>query len=148
MPIRLVVAITVGAAAMSLLLPMLDTVEETQRREVTVEPDSQQIVLDSENGMQNVTIAVVTAEGEPIPDSTVIVSERSLPLVDGPHTFETGPDSNDVTVSVGERSAADVPVAFRRTQQRGTIELDVRPPSSGDFTVRSDKPELTVSKHG
>ena len=148
MPIRLVVAITVGTAAMSLLVPMLDTVEQTQQREVTVEPDRQQVVLDPENAMQDVTIAVVTAEGEPIPESTVIVSERSLPLVDGPETFETGPDSHEVTVSVGDSLAADVPVAFRRTQQRGTVELDVSPPSGGDFTARSDHPELTVSKHG
>lgn len=147
MPIRLVVAITVGTAAMSLLVPMLDTVEETKQTAVTVEPDSQQVVLDPETEMANVTIAVISGAGEPIPDSTVIVSERSLPLADGPQTFETGPDSHEITVSVGDTTRADVPVTFRKTQQRGTIELDVHPPSSGDFTVRSDHPELTVSKH-
>ncbi|MEF8936312.1 MAG: hypothetical protein V5A32_00040 [Halovenus sp.] len=148
MPIRLVVAVTVGAAAMSLLVPMLDTVEETQQTAVTVEPEHHQVVLDSETTMQDVTVAVVSAEGEPIPESTVIVSERSLPLVDGPQTFETGPDSHEVTLSIGDAPEADVPVSFRRTQQRGTIELGVRPPSNGEFTVRSDHPEITVSKPG
>jgi hypothetical protein len=148
MPIRLVVAITVGTAAMSLLVPMLDTVEQTQQTSVTVEPDSQQVVLDPETAMENVTIAVVSGEGEPIPDSSVIVSERSLPLVDGPQTFETGPDSHETTVSIGETAEADVTVAFQKSQQRGTIELDVHPPGSGDYKVRSDQPEVTVSKRG
>ena len=146
MPIRLVVAVTVGAASMSLLVPMLDTVEETQHTTITVEPEHRQVVLDSETGMQSVTIAVVSTEGDPITDSTVIISERSLPLVDGPQTFETGPDSHEVTVRIGTAPTADVPVTFRRTQQRGTIELGVRPPGSGEFTVRSDHPEITVSK--
>lgn len=145
MPIRLVVAITVGTAAMSLLFPMLDGVEETDRPTVTVEPDRSQIVLEPDS-TQRVTVAVLTADGKPVEGSTIVLSSGSAPLVDGPHTFESGSDSNRVTVTVGESQAADLTVDFRTTQNRGTIEIDVVPPSDGEYREQTEQPELTVSR--
>lgn len=147
MPIRLVVAITVGTAAMSMLVPMLDAVEETERHEVTVEPDSKHVVLDTESP-ERVTVDVVTADGQPVQESTVVFSAGSAPLTDGPYTVETGPDSNRVTVRVGESPVADLTVDFRTTQRRGTIEIGVVPPADEAFSERADHPEITVSKQG
>lgn len=145
MPIRLVVAITVGTAALSMLVPMLDAVEETERHEVTVELDSQHVVLDTESP-ERVTVDVVTADGEPVRDSTVVFSAGSAPLTDGPQTVDTGPDSNQVTVRVGESPEADLTVDFRTTQRRGTIEIGVVPPADEAFSAQATHPEITVSK--
>jgi hypothetical protein len=145
MPIRLVVAITVGTAAMSLLVPMLDGVEETDRSMVTVEPDRSQVVLEP-GSSRDITVDVVTTDGKPVEGSTVVLSSGSAPLEYGPHTFESGPDSHSVTVTVGESSAADLTVDFRTTQARGTIEIGVVPPARGEYDEWSEHPEITVSK--
>jgi len=145
MPIRLVVAVAVGAAAMALLVPMLEGVEQHDRPTVTVEPARHQIVLGSETAVRTVDIGVVTDDGRPIRDATVVLSSGSAPLVDGPHTLGTGPESSEVTVSIGESPAADLTVAFRATQQRGTIEIDVIPPDQTTYRRGTDHPELTVT---
>lgn len=143
MPIRLVVAITVGVAAAGLLLPLPDMVEQSTETTVTAQPDSQQLVVNSSVPSQDVTISVVTAEGEPVTDATVIVSERSLPVVDDPAVFETGPDSNEVEISIGKEDRHDIEVDFRETQARGTLDLDVKIPGGNEYEV-GDSPEITV----
>lgn len=145
MPIRLVVAVTVGAAALGLLVPMLDAVEQRQQTEVTAELDRQQVVLDSDSP-ETVRIDVVTTDGEPIQDATVLVSGESLPVEDGPLRFDTGPDSSAVSFTVGTDSDADVPVTFRPTQARGTLSLSIVPPSASESTDEMANPEITIRK--
>lgn len=141
MPIRLVVAVTVGVAAMSLLLPMADSIEASEEPEVTVQPQTRQFALGTGES-QSVRLAVVTEDGEPVEDATVVVSGQSLPVDDGPAVFRTGEDSNRVTITVGRGPEADVPVSFRPTQTRGTLTLDIVPPSG--YTDERRNPEVTV----
>ena len=145
MPIRLVVAVTIGAAAVGLLFPMLETIEAEEETAVTVEVVPQQIVLDS-GSPEKVSIQVVTDSGKPADDVTVLVSGRSLPVEDGPLRFETGPDSNTVGIEIGTRSGADVPVDFRPTQRRGTLTIDIIPPPGTKYTDVRANPEITVRK--
>ena len=141
MPIRLVVAVAVGAAAMSLLLPMAETIEASEEPELTVELQPRQFALGAEES-QSVRLDVVTEEGEPVDDAAVVISGRSLPVDDGPAVFRTGQDSNTVTFTVGRGSEADVPVSFRPTQTRGTLTLEVVPPSG--YADERNNPEITV----
>lgn len=145
MPIRLVVAVAVGVAAFGLLVPMADRVEQSTETEVTVEPDSTQVALDSTESSE-VTVHVVTSDGQPVDDATVLVSGRSLPVEGDPIPFETGPEGNAVTFSIGTDSTADVPVTFRPTQGRGTLRLRVVPPSDGSYADDLDNPELTINR--
>lgn len=141
MPIRLVVAVAVGAAAMSLLLPMADTVADTDEPELTVEPQPRQFVLGPEES-RTVRLAVVTESGEPVEDAVVVISGRSLPVEDGPAVFRTGRDSNSVTATIGTTAESAVPVSFRRTQTRGTLTVDVVPPRG--YADERENPEITV----
>lgn len=142
MPIRLLIAITVGIATFSLLVPLPDDVAKAQSTELTVAPDRTQIQPGT-----NVTIAVVTADGEPVEDATVVVRGRSLPVKDAPLTVETGSDSHTVTLAVTSESVGDVVVGFRPTQRRGTISFNV---VSTDEGYRDDRtnPEVTVIDPG
>lgn len=142
MPIRLVVAVTVGTAALGLLLPMLDSVEQRPETEVTVEMDPAQFALETADS-ETVTIDVITEEGVPVEDATVLVSGRSLPVDGDPLAFETGPDSSSVTADIGTRSG-DVPVAFRPTQTRGTLLIDVVPPPGTSYTDKRRNPQITI----
>lgn len=141
MPIRLVVAVAVGAAAMSFLLPMADSIEASREPELTVEPQPRQFALGTEES-RSVRLEVVTEDGRPVEDAAVVVSGRSLPIDDGPAVFRTGQDSNTVTVTVGRTPEAPVPVSFRSTQTRGTLTLDIVPPSG--YTDERRNPEITV----
>ena len=141
MPIRLIVAVAVGAAAMSLLLPLAETIEASEEPELTVEPEPRQFALEAEES-QSVRLDVVTEEGEPVDGAAVVVSGRSLPVDDGPAVFRTGHDSNTVTFTVGRGPDAAVPVSFRPTQTRGTLTLEVVPPSG--YADERNNPELTV----
>jgi len=138
MPIRLLVAITIGVATVSLLVPLPTDVAEAERTEVTVEPDPVQIQPGT-----NVTLAVVTVDGKPVKDATVVVRGRSLPVEDGPRSFQTGPDSHTVTLQVTRDRSGDVPIDFRQTQRRGTISLEVVVPTGGHADERAN-PEVTV----
>ena len=142
MPIRLLVAVTVGIAAFGLLVPMADSVEQAEQTELTVEPDPRQVVVESGDAA-TVRLDTVTTEGEPVEGARLVVSGRSLTVEDGPLTFDTGSTSS-LTVEIGTSSDADVPVDFRPTQNRGTLTLRVVPPPNSEYEDELANPELTV----
>lgn len=143
MPIRLVVAIAVGVAAMNLLLPMAETIETTEEPELTVEPQPRQFALGAE-GSRRVRLDVVTEGGKPVEGAKLVVSGKSLPVDGGPAVFRSGVNSNTVTVSVGTGPKAAVPVSFRPTQTRGTLTLAVVPPPG--YVDERNNPQITVRR--
>ena len=150
LPIRLVIAVVVGAAAVALLLPMLGTVESEGEgeTELTVEMDEELLTL-AGTGADSVTIAVVTTDGQPVEDTTLVVREGSAPLADGPVDVQTGPESNEVTLNVTTAAsdpepAVDVQLDFRTGQNRGTLVIDVIPPPGTRFADEQSNPELVV----
>lgn len=141
MPIRLVVAVAVGAAALGLLIPLAETVEHRDSPEVTVELEPRQFALGPDT-VRSVQIAVLTESGRPVEDAAVVVSGRSLPVNDGPVVLRTGPESNTIEAEIGTRTSADVRVSFRPAQTRGTLEIDVVPPPG--YEDERNNPEITV----
>lgn len=145
MPIRLVVAVTVGIAAFSLLVPMADSVERADQAELTAEPDPRQVLVDSGDGPRTVRVDVVTADGAPVGGATLVVSGRSLPVEGGPVPVEA--DASGVAeFTVGTDPMADVTVSFRPRQHRGTLQLRVWPPPDSDYGDSLDNPGLTVRR--
>lgn len=142
MPIRLLVAVTVGIAAFGLLVPMAESVERAEETELTVESEPRQLTVESD-GASTVRTDIVTTEGVPVEGATLVVSGRSLDIEDGPVTFETG-SGGSVAFDVGTGSAADVPVSFRPTQRRGTIQLRVVPPPTSEYVDDLRNPALTI----
>lgn len=145
LPVRLVVAVTVGVAALGIMLGMLTEFEDVGTTEVTVEASDELLVLG--DGERLVTLAVVTEGGQPVEGATLLVTEGSLPLSNGPVDIETGPDSHEATLAVGSSvSGADAHASaeFREGQHRGTLEVAVIPPSGGELRDERDNPELVV----
>lgn len=143
LPVRLVVAITVGAAAFGLLIPMLDGVERSSESEIRAVPANSVLVLDSPDAHEELTIAVRTTDGIPVSDASVIISGRSLDLKRGPLVFDTGPDDHEIQLTIGTDPGTEVTPVFRPHQSRGTLSLSVKPPA-GDSVVAGSSPDLTV----
>jgi hypothetical protein len=146
LPVRLVIAVAVGVAALGIMLGMLTEFDEFGTTEVTVEA-SDGLVVPSSGAYEPVTLAVVTEDGQPVADAQLLVTGGSLPLANGPVTLETGPDSNEVRLAIGSPSPGTDGYAapeFRTGQRRGTVEIDVVPPSGGDLRDEEDNPELVV----
>jgi hypothetical protein len=144
MPIRLLVAVTVGIAAFALLVPMAERVERAEQTELTVESEPRLLTVEPGESTA-VQINAVTTDGAPVKGATIVVSGRSLIVEDGPLVFEAGQQSS-VTVDIGTGSAADVSVSFRPTQNRGTIRVRVVPPPESTFADELANPEVTVRR--
>ncbi len=145
LPVRLVVAVTVGVAALGIMLGMLAEFDDPGTTEVTVEASNELLVPEG-GGYEPVTLGVVTEDGQPVEGAQLLVTEGSLPLAGGPVDLQTGSDSHEVTLGIGTTSGVDESVtpAFREGQSRGTLEIAVVPPSGTDLRDERENPELVV----
>lgn len=146
LPVRLVIAVAVGVAALGLMMGALDGFDGFGTTEVTVET-SDELLVPEGGGYGTVTLAVVTEDGQPVEDAQLLVTGGSLPLANGPVDLQTGPDSHEATLAIGSPDPdadAYAALAFREGQRRGTLEIDVVPPSGTDLVDEHDNHELVV----
>lgn len=146
LPVRLVIAVAVGVAALSIMLGMLAEFDDFGTTEVTIEA-SDELLVPQGGSYGSVTLAVVTEDGQPVEDAQILVTEGSLPLENGPVDLETGPNSHEVTLAVGSTApgaGGSVFPDFRDGQDRGTLEIEVVPPSGTDLRDERDNAELVV----
>lgn len=144
LPVRLVVAVTVGTVALGIMLGALTDFDGFGTTEVTVEA-SEELLVPEDGSYEVVTLAVVTEDGQPVEDAQLLVTGGSLPVANGPVALRTGPDSHEATLAVGSGNAdGQVEPAFRDGQSRGTLEIEVVPPSGTDLRDERDNPELVV----
>jgi len=145
LPVRLVVAVTVGVAALGIMLGLLAEFDDPGTTEVTVEA-SDELLVPEGGGYEPVTLEVITEDGQPVEGAQLLVTEGSLPLADGPVDLQTGSDSHEVTLGIGTTSGVDgsVTPAFRDGQSRGTLEIEVVPPSGTGLRDERGNPELVV----
>ena len=146
LPIRLVIAVVVGVAALGIMMGMLAGVDEFGDTEVTVQMSDELLVLSEDT---SVIFEVVTEDGNPVENAQLLVFGGSAPLADGPVVLETGEGSNEAVLSVGANSAESggaghAAVAFRDGQVRGTLSIEVVPPSGSDLVDDQSNPELVV----
>jgi hypothetical protein len=130
LPIRLVIALVVGVASLSVMLGMVNGIGGLQTTELDARPTPEVTTP----GEQSLTIRVVGSDGEPVADATVVVGSGTASL-DGPATARTGPDGNatlTVTPELGPNQAD------------GTLVIDIKPPASGGFADRRGNTEVLV----
>jgi hypothetical protein len=144
LPIRLVIALVVGVAALSLMMNMLSTFDNFGDTEVTTEHD-QNLVTPENSSYEPVTISVVTEDGDPVEDANILVRSGSLTLEDGPIDLHTGENSNEATLAFGDGDG-EASLDFRADQDRGTLQVEVHPPTDSDYVDDDDNPEITVVK--
>lgn len=144
LPVRLVVAVAVGTVALGLMLGTLADFDGFGTTEVTVEA-SEELLVPEDGSYETVTLAVVTEDGQPVEDAQLLVTGGSLPVANGPVALRTGPDSHEATLAIGSGGAdGHVEPAFRDGQTRGTLEIEVIPPSGTDLRDERDNSELVV----
>lgn len=134
LPIRLVIALVVGVAALSVMMTMIDDTGNIGTSELDAEPEPDTFNL-GHRATQDVTITVVDDQGEPIEGATVILQGGSARLTGGPEHAESG--------TGGEVTFEDVSPELEPNQHQGTLQVDIQPPSS-DYQDERDNREILV----
>jgi hypothetical protein len=130
LPVRLVIALVVGVASLSVMLNMLSGVQGLAVTELDVRPEPDVV----QPGEQTIEMTVVDADGTPVSGATVVVRGETA-HVDGVTTAETGSDG---TVSV------TVTPELRGNQVEGTLAVDVKPPAGSQLVDRRENTKILV----
>ncbi|SFC64678.1 hypothetical protein SAMN05444422_11319 [Halobiforma haloterrestris] len=137
LPIRLVIALTVGVAALALMLNMLGGIGDVGDTEVTVEVANDDQVVEADADA-DVSVFVIDENGNNVQDATVLVSAGSAQL-NGVEEAHTGADENEAIVELEEPS-------LRADQDMGTLEIDIVPPSDSNYIDEQPNPEIIVTE--
>ncbi|MFB6091260.1 MAG: carboxypeptidase regulatory-like domain-containing protein [Halobellus sp.] len=130
LPIRLVIALVIGVATMSVMLNMLSGVQGLAVSELDVRPSPDVI----QPGEQELRLTVVDDDGDGVEGATVIVTSGSAEL-DGVVTAKSG-EGGSATVRIDPDTRAN--------QETGTLEIEVKPPSGSQFVDRRANTEVLV----
>lgn len=131
LPVRLVVALVVGVASLSLMLNMLTGVEGLAVTELDVRPEPDVVTP----GSQTVDFVVVDPDGDPVSGATVVVKGGGASLAEGVVTKETD-----------RRGVARVHLtpSLLAHQQDGTVVVDVKPPAGSQYVDRRSNTKVLV----
>lgn len=134
LPIRLVIALVVGVAALGIMLNMLSGIQSIGITEVDVQPEPEV----TGPGAQDVDVSVVDQDGKRIANATVIARGDSAQL-GGVVTERTGPNGT-ATMSLDP--------SLGPNQADGTVSFDVQPPAGDEFVDRRGNTQLLVVEGG
>jgi hypothetical protein len=130
LPIRLVIALVIGVASLSVMMNMLTGIQGLSTTELDVRPEPEVVGP----GEGSITMTVVGADGSSVADATVIVKAGSADL-DGVRTDTTGTEGT-TTVSVAP--------SLRSNQDEGTLLVEVKPPAGSGYVDRRGNAKVLV----
>ncbi|WP_158055348.1 DUF7382 domain-containing protein [Halorussus halophilus] len=130
LPIRLVIALVVGVASLSVMMNMLSGVSGLTVTELDAKPTPDVI----SPGHQSIEIAVLDPDGSPVSDATVVVKSGTA-RIDGVETATTGTDGK-ATISVSSSLGAN--------QQEGTLEVSIKPPAGSEYADERENTAILV----
>jgi hypothetical protein len=136
LPIRLVIAIVLGTASLTLLLNGLGGVSDASPSEIRVEVTNAQKM--DVSGTDTLELRVSAADGNGIEGATVVVEPDTAV---GDLVQRTTQPNGEVSIP-DFQSAANV--SLRTDQRRGTFTIDVRPPGGGELKDEQDNPEIVI----
>jgi len=130
LPVRLVIALVVGVASLSVMMGMIGDIEGLAATEVDAQPQPEVTTP----GEQSIDVSVIDPDGSRIADATVLVRSGSA-QIDGVATAETN-----------EEGVATVDVApeLGPNQPDGTLTVDVKPPAEGDYVDERENTAVLV----
>ncbi|WP_018256666.1 DUF7382 domain-containing protein [Halomicrobium katesii] len=134
LPIRLVIALVVGVASLSVMMNTISGLDTMTVSELDVDP-SKEVVGEGET---DVTLTVVDPDGQPVSDATVVVTGGTATM-DGAVTATTNSRGN-ATVTITPQLGPN--------QQEGTVTIDVKPPASGGYSDRRRNTRILVVDDG
>lgn len=132
LPIRLVIALVVGVASLSVMMSMVSDVGNLGVTELDADPDPD--VLDADVP-QTVDIQVIDPDGAPVGDATVVIEGGSAQLASGIQTAQTDTDG---VASVTVRPE------LGPNQRQGTLEIDIKPPAGSEYINRRQNTDILV----
>lgn len=137
LPIRLVIALVVGVAALGIMMNMLGGIGTPGKTEVRVQYSDGAVVETSELPKSGYTIKVVGEDGQPVEGARVIVSGGTAQL-NSPITPDTQ-TSADGTIDVDLNG-----VSLRADQTQGTLKVEVIPPSNSNWADDQSNTEIRI----
>jgi len=127
LPIRLVIALVVGVAALAIMLQVLNTFGGFGAdSEVDVDFNGDDFVQD-DSSTQTITVTVIDEEGAPVSDATVIAQSGELRLEQSAYA-ETNNDGN-ATFELNSGGDNGIDPDRRSNQDIGDVRFIVNPPS-------------------
>lgn len=130
LPIRLVIALIVGVATLSVMLNMVSGIQGLSVSELDARPSPEVIGP----GERTVTVTVVDSDGHTVSDATVVVRGEGVSL-DGVKTATTGPDG-EATVTVSPELGPN--------RVEGALTVDVKPPAGSRYSDRRANARVLV----
>lgn len=134
LPIRLVVALVVGVASLSVMMSTLSGVATLGVTELDVRPAPEVVAP----GETSVSVTVVGPDGDRVSGATVIARGDTARL-GNVTTATTGPNGN-ATLSLDP--------ALGPNQPDGTVRFDVKPPAGSGYVDRRGNTALLVVRGG
>jgi hypothetical protein len=130
LPIRLVIALVVGVASLSVMMNTLAGVGGLTVTEVDVQPQPDVVTP----GNQSLAIRVVDTDGEAVAGATVVVTGDTARLgsVRTAVTNESGYATVVVDPSLGQNQA------------EGTLAIDVKPPGGSEYADERENTKVLV----
>jgi hypothetical protein len=130
LPVRLVIALVVGVASLSVMMGMIGDIEGLAATEVDAQPQPEVTTP----GEQSIDVSVIDPDGGRVADATVLVRSGSA-QIDGVATAET----NEEGVAT-----VDIAPTLGPNQPDGTLTVDVKPPAEGDYVDERENTAVLV----
>ncbi|WP_415379017.1 carboxypeptidase regulatory-like domain-containing protein [Halosimplex sp. TS25] len=130
LPIRLVIALVVGVASLSVMMNTLGGIQTLGVTELDVRPTPEVI----EDGATDLSVEVVGPQGDRVANATVVATGGTATLgsVTTARTNANGTAKLSLSPSLGPN------------QQEGTIQFDVKPPAGGQYADDRGNTEVLV----
>ena len=130
LPVRLVVALVVGVASLSVMMNMISGIQGLAVTELDARPTPEVTTP----GAQDLTVEVVGADGSPVADATVVVKAGSAKLDGVAHARTDANGTATVTVTP----------ELRPNQRDGTLAVEIKPPAGSGFVDRRENTKVLV----
>jgi len=134
LPIRLVIALVVGVASLGVMMNMLSGLNGLTVTELDARPSPDVVGP----GDEQVDVAVVDPDGNPVSDATVVVTSGTA-TIDGTATATTG-DDGTATLSVDPELGPN--------QREGTLSISIKPPAGSDYADDRENTGILVLADG
>lgn len=130
LPVRLVIALVVGVASLSVMLEMVSGVGGLAVSELDVRPEPEVTTP----GDQQLRLTVVDADGRPVAGATVVVAGETA-TIDGVATARTN-ENGTATVTVAPTLGPN--------REQGTLTVSIKPPATGGYVDRRGNTRVLV----
>ena len=130
LPVRLVIALVVGVASLSVMMGMLSGIEGLAVTELDAQPEPEIVTP----GEQSIDVTVIDPDGTPVADATVVIRGGTA-RHDGVAYAETG-ENGVATVEIDPE--------LRANQPDGTLTIDIKPPAGSNYADERSNTEILV----